>query len=61
LQQDFPRLELTPVTLDIQNYAFALALDSPIRKVLDVALLDALSSPWWEDTRFHYLGRNASN
>jgi polar amino acid transport system substrate-binding protein len=61
LQQDFPRLELTPVTLDIQNYAFALALDSPIRKALDVALLDALSSQWWEDTRFRYLGRNASN
>jgi hypothetical protein len=40
------------VTLDIQNYAFALALDSPIRKTLDVALLDALASPWWEETRF---------
>ena len=61
LQQDFPRLELTPVTLDIQNYAFALAIDSPIRKALDVALLDALSSPWWEETRYRYLGRNASN
>jgi hypothetical protein len=24
-------------------------------------LLDALSSQWWEDTRFRYLGRNASN
>jgi len=36
LQQDFPRLELTPVTLDNQNYAFALALNSPIRAELDV-------------------------
>ena len=61
LQQDFPRLELTPVTLDNQNYAFALALNSPIRAALDVGLLDALRSQWWEETRFRYLGRNATN
>ena len=61
LQQDFPRLELTPVTLDNQNYAFALALNSPIRAELDVGLLDALRGQWWEETRFRYLGRNATN
>ncbi|MGH7154347.1 MAG: transporter substrate-binding domain-containing protein [Acetobacteraceae bacterium] len=59
LQQDFPRLELTPVTFDRQNYAIALPLDSPLRNELDIALLDVLRSPWWREVQFRYLGRNA--
>jgi len=59
LQQNFSRLELTPVTFDNQNYAIALPLNSGIREELDVEILDTLSSPWWQQTRFRYLGRNA--
>ncbi len=59
LQQDFPRLDLAPITLDNQNYAIALPLNSALREELDVEILDALSSQWWQQTLFRYLGRNA--
>ena len=39
LQQDFPHLELTQITLDIQNYAIALQLNNTVREELDVELL----------------------
>jgi polar amino acid transport system substrate-binding protein len=61
LQQDFPRLDLAPTTLGNQGYAVALPLDSPLREQLDIEILDALSSPWWQQTLFRYLGRNAAN
>jgi len=61
LQQDFPRLDLTPATFDNQNYAIALPLNSGIREELDVEILETLSSPWWRETRFRYLGRNAAD
>ncbi len=56
IRQEFPEIELTPITLDPQNYAFALPLGSQLREALDVALLDALHSGWWADTKFRYLG-----
>lgn len=61
LQQDFPRLELTPITLDNQNYAIALRLNSQLRSELDIEVLDTLGSEWWEQTQFRYLGRSAAN
>lgn len=61
VQQDFPELEVLPITLDSQNYAIALPLDNSIRVALDVTLLGSLRSDWWQQTRFRYLGRDASN
>jgi polar amino acid transport system substrate-binding protein len=60
VQQDFPDLEVLPITLDSQNYAIALPLDNTIRVALDVTLLETLRSPWWEETRYRYLGRDAA-
>ncbi|MGH7211179.1 MAG: transporter substrate-binding domain-containing protein, partial [Acetobacteraceae bacterium] len=42
LRQDFPQLDLTPITLDAQNYAFALPLNSTLREALDVGTLETL-------------------
>jgi ABC-type amino acid transport substrate-binding protein len=56
LRQDFPQLELVDVTLGSQDYAFALPAESRLRAPLDVALLEAIRSDWWEETRFRYLG-----
>lgn len=61
LRQDFPRLDLTPIALDTQNYAFALPLSSTIREALDVEILDAVQTPWWGQTQFRYLGRDGTN
>jgi len=61
LQQGFARLELTPVSLDNQNYAIALRPNSSIREKLDIELLDTLASQWWEQTQFRYLGHDATD
>ena len=61
IQQDFPELEVLPITLDSQNYAIALPLDHPMRVALDVMLLDTLRSEWWTRTRLRYLGNDAAN
>jgi polar amino acid transport system substrate-binding protein len=47
VQQDFPELEVLPITLDSQNYAIALPLENTIRVALDVTLLESLRSEWW--------------
>jgi polar amino acid transport system substrate-binding protein len=44
-------------TFDPQNYAVALPLDSPLRRTLNLALLDVIESEWWQQTLFQYLGR----
>jgi polar amino acid transport system substrate-binding protein len=49
-------IELVDKTFDIQDYAFALPSDSPLRKAVNVAVLDAIRSEWWEATTFQYLG-----
>jgi polar amino acid transport system substrate-binding protein len=49
-------IELLDASFDPQQYAFAIPTNSPLRKVLDVALLDAIHSGWWEQTIFRYLG-----
>ena len=61
IQQDFPELEVLPITLDSQNYAIALPQDHPMRVALDVTLLDTLRSEWWTRTRLRYLGNDAAN
>lgn len=61
LRHDFPSLDLTPISLDTQNYAIALPHNTAIREALDVVMLDAVQSGWWAQTRFRYLGRDDTN
>ena len=49
-------VQLLDVTFDPQNYAFALPNNSPLRKPLSVAILNAVQSDWWDRTLFQYLG-----
>jgi ABC-type amino acid transport substrate-binding protein len=49
-------IELVDATFDPQEYAFVLPRNSPLRKSLDVAILDSIHSDWWEQTVFRYLG-----
>jgi polar amino acid transport system substrate-binding protein len=49
-------VELIDATFDPQEYAFALPGDSPVRKAVNVAVLEAIRSDWWEQTTFRYLG-----
>jgi len=57
IQQGFSSsIELVDATFAPQEYAFAMPGNSPFRKTLDVAILDAIHSSWWEQTIFRYLG-----
>ncbi|HWE75257.1 MAG TPA: transporter substrate-binding domain-containing protein [Stellaceae bacterium] len=49
-------IELLDKTFDVQDYAFALPGGSPLRKSVNVAVLDARRSEWWDQTTFRYLG-----
>ncbi len=49
-------VQLIDATFDPQNYAFALPAGSPLRKPLNVAILQAVQSRWWDDTLFRYIG-----
>lgn len=49
-------VELIEPTFDSQDYALALPADSPLRKAIDVAMLDAIHSDWWQQTTVRYLG-----
>ena len=49
-------VELVDATFDPQEYAFVLPRNSPLRNALDVAILGAVHSDWWEQTIFRYLG-----
>jgi polar amino acid transport system substrate-binding protein len=57
IRQNFSSsIELVDKTFDVQDYAFALPSGSPLRKAVNVAVLDARRSEWWEQTTFQYLG-----
>ena len=57
IQQGFSSsITLVDATFEPQEYAFALPSNSPLRKTLDVAVLDSIHSAWWEQTTFRYLG-----
>jgi polar amino acid transport system substrate-binding protein len=57
IQQGFSSsIELVDATFEPQEYAFALPENSPLRTTLDVAILDAIHSTWWDQTIFRYLG-----
>lgn len=49
-------IQLLDTTFDPQNYALALPVGSPLRKHVNIALLEALRSRWWEDLQVRYLG-----
>jgi len=57
IQQSYSSsIELVDATFDPQEYAFAIPSNSPLRRALDVAILDAIHSGWWKQTIFRYLG-----
>jgi polar amino acid transport system substrate-binding protein len=56
--QDFSAsARVLDVTFDSQNYGIALPMNSPLRHPLNLALLDAVESDWWQKTLFQYLGK----
>jgi polar amino acid transport system substrate-binding protein len=57
IKQDFQSsIQLLDTIVDFQNYAFAVPLNSPLRKSIGLAVLDATESPWWGQTIFQYTG-----
>jgi ABC-type amino acid transport substrate-binding protein len=50
-------VQLLDTTFDPQNYAFVLPAGSAARKPLNIAILRAVESGWWDETLFRYLGR----
>jgi polar amino acid transport system substrate-binding protein len=57
IQQRFPAsIDLVDTTFEPQEYAFALPTDRPIRKRVNIAVLDAVQSDWWKQTTIRYLG-----
>jgi hypothetical protein len=57
VQQGFgSSIELIDTTFDPQEYAFAVPSNSPLERTINVAILEAVHSDWWEQTTFRYLG-----
>jgi len=57
IRQSYPSsIELVDTTFDPQDYGFALPNNSPLRKTLNVAILDTLRTDWWKQITFQYLG-----
>jgi polar amino acid transport system substrate-binding protein len=57
IRQNFASsVELIDTTFEPQEYAFAVPIDSPLRKSVGVAILAAIHSDWWEQTTARYLG-----
>jgi polar amino acid transport system substrate-binding protein len=57
IQRDFSSsIELIDTTFEPQEYAFALPLNSPLEKTINVAVLETTHGDWWEQTTFRYLG-----
>ena len=61
VRQDFPALQVLGVTFDHQNYAIALPPNSSLRLPLDTAVLESVTSDWWEQTLYRYLGRGGGS
>lgn len=51
-------LQVLPVTLERQDYAFALPRNSPLRESIDQALLERINSPDWPSRVAAYLGED---
>jgi len=50
------QVQVLPVILERQNYGFALPLNSPLLRPVDVALLDETSGSAWQTIKRRYLG-----
>jgi ABC-type amino acid transport substrate-binding protein len=50
-------IDVLDATFDKQDYAIALPLGSRLRRPIDLALLEQLRTPWWEELTKRYLGR----
>ena len=59
MKQNFANLQVLGVTLDQQNYAIALPSGSGLRSPLDIVLLENVTSEWWAQVLYRYLGRTA--
>jgi ABC-type amino acid transport substrate-binding protein len=57
VRESFPSLQVLSVTFDAQNYAIALPVNSELRAPLDVGLLEAVTSDWWQQVLYRYLGQ----
>ncbi|CAM5354152.1 putative amino-acid-binding protein yxeM OS=Afipia felis OX=1035 GN=yxeM PE=4 SV=1 [Afipia felis] len=55
-QQNLSSLDLAEPILEPQRYAIALPANSPLRKPLNVAMLQVVESDWWQDMLFRYVG-----
>jgi polar amino acid transport system substrate-binding protein len=56
IQQGFSSsIVLVDATFEPQQYAFAIPGNDPLRKTLDLAILEAVHGPWWTQTTFRYL------
>jgi len=57
IRQNFSSsVELLETIFEPQEYAFAVPINSPLRKSVGVAILAAIHSDWWEQTTSRYLG-----
>jgi polar amino acid transport system substrate-binding protein len=57
VNKHFPgELRVLPMTFDPQIYAIALPSGSNLRTPINLALLDAVRSDWWQETVSTYLG-----
>ena len=57
IRQNFASsIELIDTTFDPQEYAFAVPSNSALERTINVAVLDAVHSDWWDQTIFRYLG-----
>jgi ABC-type amino acid transport substrate-binding protein len=56
--QGHPDLQLLPGTFERSDYAIALPLQSPLRKRINIALLEAIQSDAWKARVNRYLGKH---
>jgi polar amino acid transport system substrate-binding protein len=50
-------VQILDVTFDRQNYAIALPPESPLRLPLNVAIVEATRTEWWQDLVSKYIGK----
>jgi ABC-type amino acid transport substrate-binding protein len=57
VRQDHPNeLQMLAMNLDPQSYAIALPLGSPLRRQLNIALVETTRSSWWRELVGRYFG-----
>lgn len=57
LTQQDPDLGVLPQVFQRQDYGIAMGMGNELRQELNVALLEEIQSPWWEERIRFYLGR----